>query len=247
MASGIAAPTPGRETNRGFHTDTLEIAILTFEGMTASDAVAPYEILRWLPGATIKFVGEETGPKRTDSGFLTLMTDYTLEEVPRPDIVVVPPPPPGSPSYGNERLLAWLRAAHETSRYTVSLCAGPLLLGMAGLLGGVRATTRPSLMDELPKFGAIPAHGERYVRDGKIITASDFPAGTDMALRLAGLIAGEETAQAIQLLSLYDPQPPYEFSALQADPAIVARARAMEAAFMGTVMARHAPHTGAAA
>lgn len=235
MTSGDITPTTGQNVQ------PLEIAILMFEGMTASDAIAPYEILRWLPGAVVKFVGETAGPKRTDSGFLTLVADYTLEEVPHPDILVVPPPPPGSPSYGNERLLAWLRAAHETSQYSVSLCAGPLLLGAAGLLRGVRVTTRPSLMDALPQFGAIPAYGERYVRDGKIVTASDFPAGTDMALHLAGLIAGDETAQAIQLLSLYDPHPPFDYATLRATPAVVARAGAMEGAFIAAMMAQHRP------
>lgn len=237
MQSGDTAPTTGQETGQGMR--PLEIAILLFKGMTAIDAVAPYEVLRFLPGATVKFVAETPGPKRVDSGFLTLVADYALEDVPHPDIVVVPPPPPGSPSYENPRLLAWLRAAHATSQYTVSLCAGPLLLGAAGLLGGVRATTRTALMETLPQFGAIPAHGERYVRDGKILTATDFAAGSDMALYLVGLIAGEETAQAMQVFAQYDPQPPYDYATLLADPAIVARARAMEAAFMAEVMARY--------
>ncbi len=241
MESDEVAPTTRQEAGQmaGQGARPLEIAILMFEGMTASDAVAPYEMLRWLPGATVKFVAEEAGPKRTDSGFLTLMADYALEDVPHPDILVVPPPPAGSPSYGNERLLSWLRAAHETSQYTVSLCAGPLLLGAAGLLGGVRATTRTALMETLPQFGAIPAHGERYVRDGKIITATDFAAGSDMALYLAGLIAGEETAQAIQLFGQYDPCPPYDYATLLATPAVVARARAMEDAFVAATMARY--------
>lgn len=220
-------------------TKPLEIAILLFEGMTASDAVAPYEALRFLPGAVVKFVAEEPGPKRMDSGFLTLVADYALEDVPHPDIVIVPPPPPGSPSYENPRLLAWLRAAHETSQWTVSLCAGPLLLGAAGLLGGVRATTRPSLMDTLPQFGAVPAYGERYVRDGKILTATDFAAGSDMAIYLASLIVGEETAQAMQVFAQYDPRPPYDYATLLANPAVVARAREMEVAFIAEVMARH--------
>jgi len=234
MASDFPAPMTGRTRS------SLEIAILLSEGMTAADAIMPYEVLRLLPGAVVKFVAETPGPKRMDSGFLTLTADYALEDVPHPDVVVVPPPPPGSPSYGNERLLAWLRAAHETSQWTVSLCAGPLLLGMAGLLGGVRATANIFIVDQLAQFGAIPMRSERYVRDGKIITASDFPAGLEMGLRLAALIAGEETAQAMQLMMNYDPHAPYDYAALRADPAAMERAQALLDAFFAAAAARRA-------
>jgi len=234
MASDFPTPMTGHAH------PSLEIAILLFEGMTASDAVIPYEVLRFLPGAVVKFVAETPGPKRMDSGFLTLTADYALEDVPHPDVLVVPPPPPGSPSYENERLLAWLRAAHETTQWTVSLCAGPLLLGAAGLLGGVRATANIFIVNELARFGAIPAYGEQYVCDGKIVTASDAPAATEMALRLTALIAGEETAQAMQLLANYDPHAPYDYAALRADPAAMGRAQALLDTFFAAAAARQA-------
>ncbi len=238
MASDIPAPTPAPTMEQA--QPSLEIAVLLFEGMTASDAITPYEVLRWLPGAVVKFVAETPGPKRMDSGFLTLTADYALEDVPHPDVLVVPPPPLGSPSYANERLLAWLRAAHETTQWTVSLCAGPLLLGAAGLLNGVRATANIFIVNQLAQFGAIPAYGEQYVRDGKIVTASDYPAGIAMALRLTALIAGEETARAMQLLANYDPHTPYDYAALRADPATMARAQVLLDGFFAAAAARRA-------
>jgi transcriptional regulator GlxA family with amidase domain len=186
----------------------ITIAILLHEGMTASDAIGPYEALRGIPGATVKFVAETAGPKRVDSGFLSLVADYSLDEVPHPDVLVVCP---GSPAIlPSERVLSWIRTAHETSQWTTSVCAGSLLLGAAGLLQGVRATTIWPVMEMLPSFGAIPCPGERYVRDGKIVTAAGNSAGIDMALYLVGQIAGTEIAEASQLLMEYDPQPPFD-------------------------------------
>ena len=191
----------------------LTIAILIHEGMTISDATGPYEALRCIPGAVVKFVSETVGPKRADSGFLTIVADYTLEEVPHPDIVVVCPGSPAIPP--GERLLSWIRTAHETSMWTTSACAGTLLLGAAGLLRGVRATTNWAVMDMLPGFGVITCPGERYVRDGKIITSAGNSAAIDMALYLVGQVAGSDMAEATQLLMEYDPHPPFDSGSLE--------------------------------
>ncbi len=188
------------------------MAILIHEGMTISDATGPYEALHFIPGAVVKFVSETTRPKRADSGFLTIVADYTLEEVPHPDIMVVCPGSPAIPP--SERLLSWIRTAHETSLWTTSVCAGALLLGAAGLLQGVKATTSWAAMNELAKFGAITCPGERYVRDGKIITSAGNSAGIDMALYLVGQIAGSDIAEVTQLMLEYDPHPPFDSGSL---------------------------------
>jgi len=194
----------------------ITIAILLYEGMTASDATGPYEALRCIPGATVKFVAETPGPKRVDSGFLTLVADYGIEEVPHPDVLVVCPGSPAVPP--SERVLSWIRTAHETSQWTISVCGGSLLLGAAGLLQGVRATTIWPVMDMLRQFGAITCPDERYVRAGKIVTSAGNSAGIDMALYLVGQIAGSEIAEATQLLMEYDPQPPFHSGSLANAP-----------------------------
>jgi transcriptional regulator GlxA family with amidase domain len=68
---------------------------------------------------------------------------------------------------------------------------------------------------------------ERVVFDGKYVTAAGVSSGIDMALALAGRIAGDEAAQAIQLGIEYDPQPPYDAGSPDRAPAqIVASLRA---------------------
>src|SRR5439155_3311288 len=68
----------------------MQIAILLFEGLTALDAIGPYEVLSRIPGTETIFVAADVGPKRTDNGVLALVADRTIDEVPSPDVVVVP-------------------------------------------------------------------------------------------------------------------------------------------------------------
>ncbi len=185
-----------------------QVAVLLFDGMTALDAVGPYDVLKLLPNADVRLVAARAGEKATD-GPLKLVADYALDEVPRPDIVVVPGGPGARALLQDERLLGWLRSAHEHTRWTTSVCYGSTLLGAAGLLEGVEATSHWLARESLSEFGAKPVN-ERVVVAGKIVTSAGVSAGIDMALRLAALEAGDQVAQAIQLAIEYDPEPPFD-------------------------------------
>ncbi|WP_329269762.1 DJ-1/PfpI family protein [Streptomyces pseudovenezuelae] len=196
----------------------MQIAVVLFDRFTALDAVGPYETLGRLPDAETVFVAEQTGPVRTDTGNLAITADRTLAEVPSPDIVIVPGGPGQTPQMENSVLLDWLRAADATSTWTTSVCTGSLLLAAAGLLRGRRATSHWLALDFLKQFGAEPT-GERVVFDGKYVTGAGVSAGIDMGLTLLGRIAGDEHARAVQLLTEYDPQPPYDAGSPEKAPA----------------------------
>ncbi|MGW0794522.1 DJ-1/PfpI family protein [Streptomyces sp. NPDC002692] len=196
----------------------MQIAIVLYDRFTALDAVGPYETLGRLPGAETVFAAERTGPVRNETGDLALTADRSLDEVPHPDIVVVPGGPGQTPQMDNRVLLDWLRAADATSTWTTSVCTGSLLLAAAGLLDGRRATSHWLALGTLAQFGAEPT-GERVVFDGKYVTAAGVSSGIDMGLHLLGRIAGDEHAQAVQLLTEYDPQPPYDAGSPRKAPA----------------------------
>lgn len=201
----------------------MEIAILLFDRLTALDAVGPYEVLSRIPGATVKFVAKEPGPKRTDVGSLALIADYALDQVPSPDIVVAPGGPGQSAFMNDEPILNWVRQAHETSKWTTSVCTGSLILGAAGLLNGLKATSHWLAYDALRSLGA-EAVSDRVVIEGKIITAAGVSAGLDMALTLVAMECGDDLARAIQLGIEYDPQPPFDAGSPEKAPdAIVER------------------------
>jgi transcriptional regulator GlxA family with amidase domain len=206
----------------------MRIAILIFDRLTALDAIGPYEVLSRLPGAELSFVATEPGPKRTDTGSLGVTADLALAEVAHPDVLLVPGGAGSRPLMRDAEVLGWLRAAHETSTWTTSVCTGALVLGAAGILDGKRATTHWAFMDNLSELGATPVR-ERVVEDGKLITAAGVSAGIDMALVLAARIAGEAVAQAIQLGIEYDPQPPFDSGSLsKASSEVIELVRAAE-------------------
>jgi transcriptional regulator GlxA family with amidase domain len=186
----------------------MNIAIPIFDQITALDAVGPYEVLSRLPDARVSFIAKERGPKRTENGMLALVADLALSELPEPDVIVVPGGFGTRALATDDEMLAWLRRAHEHSTWTTSVCTGSLLLAAAGLLDGLKATTHWLQYDLLRPYGAIPV-AERVVREGKIITAAGVSAGIDMALMLAGEIAGTEWAHGIQVGIEYDPEPPF--------------------------------------
>jgi transcriptional regulator GlxA family with amidase domain len=185
----------------------VQIAIPLFDRVTALDAIGPYEVLSRLPGAEVLFVAAEPGPKRTDTDALALTAESRLSDVEEPEVVVVPGGA-GTRDQPHDELLEWIQRVHQTSRWTTSVCTGALLLGAAGVLDGLRATTHWLFFDHLREFGAEPTL-ERVVEQGKVITAAGVSSGIDMALGLVQLSAGDDIAQAIQLSIEYDPQPPF--------------------------------------
>ena len=186
----------------------MEIAVLTYERMTALDAVGPAQALALMPGARLRWVAEHPGPKVTDCG-MSIVAAHALDDVRTPDVVVVPGALDVTPAAGAPAVLEWLRAVHATSTWTTSVCTGALILGAAGLLRGLRATTHWAALDALHGCGAVPV-SERVVRDGKIVTAAGVASGIDMALTLVALIGGRDAAETVQLGIEYDPLPPFD-------------------------------------
>lgn len=195
----------------------MQIAIPLFDRFTALDAIGPYEVLSRLPGATVEFVAAEPGPIRTDNGMLALTADKAYGEVPSPDVLVIPGGIGTRDLLDHAPTLDWVRSVHEKSEWTTSVCTGSLLLGAAGILDGLEATTHWAAMDYLERFGARPV-SRRVVEQGKVITAAGVSSGIDMALGLAAKIAGDDVAQVIQLYIEYDPQPPFAAGSLESAP-----------------------------
>ncbi|MDP9345921.1 MAG: DJ-1/PfpI family protein [Actinomycetota bacterium] len=204
----------------------MDVAIPIYDAFTALDAVGPYEVLSRLPGARVRFIAARPGAVTTDNGMLSLVAEASLDEVPAPDVLVVPggistPKVARDPVY-----VDWVRRAHETSTWTTSVCTGALLLGAAGILDGLKATTHWLDYEELATYGAQPTP-QRVVEQGKVITSAGVSSGIDMALTLAARIAGNDVARAIQLGIEYDPHPPFDAgSVATAGPEIEAMVRA---------------------
>jgi len=197
----------------------MQIAIGLYPGFTALDAIGPYNVFTNVPGADVVLCAERKGALADENGLLRLDMEHTFDDVPEPDVLLVPGglvtrivAAEGGP------IVDWIRAAHETTTYTTSVCTGALLLGAAGVLQGLRATTHWLAYDHLRRYEAHPTE-ERVVIEGKVATAAGVSSGIDLALTLVDKLYGAQVAQAVQLGIEYDPQPPHDTGAPSKAPA----------------------------
>ncbi len=197
----------------------MQIAIGLYPGFTALDAIGPYAVFTSVPGADVVVCAERKGSLADESALLHFDLEHTFDEVPAPDVLLVPGglvtrlvAAEGGP------IVDWIRTAHETTTYTTSVCTGALLLGAAGVLDGLPATTHWGAYDHLRAHGALPTE-QRVVIAGKVATAAGVSAGIDLALTLVDRLYGAEVAQAVQLGIEYDPEPPHDTGAPSKAPA----------------------------
>lgn len=204
---------------------TMNIGMLVFPDITATDYVAPADLLARLPGARLQLVWRHTGTIRTELGWEFRAT-ADFDSCGPLDMLVVP----GGPGLGalldDTEVLAFLARQGQAARWVVGICTGPLLLGAAGLLQGYRATCHWASHELLGLVGAQPVD-QRVVVDRNRVTGAGVTSGLDCALAVIGLAAGDTVAQGVQLFAEYDPQPPYDAGAPhKAPPEIVAAMRA---------------------
>lgn len=188
----------------------MQIAIVLYPGFTALDFIGPYEVLRWLPKAEVRFVWHQPGPITADSGVLVVGATHSFDETPCPDVILVPGGMTTTEHARDEKLLDWVRQTHRRATWTASVCSGSIILAAAGLLTGKRATSHWMALAALKTFGVTPVGDERIVHEGDIVTCAGVSAGIDLGLWLAGRIGGEDRAKVIQLSMEYDPKPPFD-------------------------------------
>jgi putative intracellular protease/amidase len=188
----------------------MDIVIYIYNGITMLDAIGPYEILKNLKDANVKFVAKQKGEIIADSEFVHLVAKHEIAEIDKADILLIP----GSNiaflhEMKDKQVLNWIKKIDQTTVKTVSVCTGSIILAATGLLAGKKATSHWKPIELLKNFGAIPVR-ERIVEQGKFISAAGVSAGIDMAIYLANQISGEKEAKASQLMIEYDPKPMFD-------------------------------------
>lgn len=197
----------------------LEIAILLYDGITALDAIGPYEVFAATQQCQVKFVAKDKGLIKLDSKMGFLHADYSFSDITSADILIVPgcSPPNFKNPMNDETTLNWTRNIHQTTKWTTSVCNGSLILSAAGLLKGMKATSHWGSFDILQSLGTIPTD-ERVVRQNKMVTAAGVSSGIDMALQLVAWEFGDDLSMGVQLILEYDPQPPFNTGSVQKAP-----------------------------
>ena len=208
----------------------LEIAMLTFPGLTLLDLIGPATVFSWF--ANIHLVWKTDDLVRSDTN-LGIQPTATFESCPRDlDILFVPGGFGQNQFMSDPEVLAFLADRGRTSKYITSVCSGSLLLGAAGLLKGYKATSHWSARDALSAFGAEPVEA-RVVVDRNRVTGGGVTAGIDFGLVLLAKLRGDDAAKLTQLAMEYDPEPPFRAgNPKTAGPAIVQQTMSFIAAQM---------------
>jgi cyclohexyl-isocyanide hydratase len=202
----------------------LQIGILVFPRVQQLDLTAPYEVFASLPDAEVHLIWKDRHPILSATG-LGLTPTRSFADCPALDVLCVPGGIGINDLLQDRETLDFIRRQAKQVRFLTSVCTGALVLGAAGLLEGLRATTHWYSLDFLERFGAIPVR-ERVVRDGRLITGGGVTAGLDFALTVAAELVGRQQAEEIQLSLEYAPAPPFDAGDPDtAPPAVIASAR----------------------
>jgi len=184
----------------------LEIVIALYPGVTQLDFTGPHQVLSRAPDARVTVASLGGRDIEAEGLVFTALGDLTA--LPRCDVLLVPGGIAATDAMLDEAFMAEIRRLGAGARYLTSVCTGSLILGAAGFLTGRRAACHWGWRELLPLFGAIVDEG-RVVRDGHVITGGGVTAGIDFAFTLLAELAGEATAEAVQLGLEYAPAPPF--------------------------------------
>lgn len=225
-AGGQAAVPPDqvRDLDKVPWMGSEQIAMLVYPGMTVMDLVGPHCMFGSLMGAKIHIVARSLDPVVSDAG-LTVVPDATFDTCPA-DLTVLFAPGGTDGTLAaakDDATLAFMADRGARARYITSVCSGSLILGAAGLLDGYKATSHWSCRDALAGFGAIPTEA-RVVRDRNRITGAGVTAGLDFGLAMVAELRDRTYAECSQLMSEYDPDPPFHAGSMRTAPPAVKQA-----------------------
>jgi cyclohexyl-isocyanide hydratase len=196
----------------------FNVGFVIFPELTQLDFTGPQQVMARLPQSAMHIVAKSIAPVPSDSG-LSLVPTHTFENCPQLDLICIPGGSAGVVgAMGDADTIEFVQRQARAAKYVTSVCTGAFILGAAGLLKGRRATTHWAFAELLPLVGATHEKA-RIVKDGNIITAGGVTSGIDFGLCVVAEIAGEITAQAIQLGLEYNPEPAWHYCASDASRA----------------------------
>jgi transcriptional regulator GlxA family with amidase domain len=184
------------------------VGIVLFEDVEVLDFCGPFEVFsatrlneekrREEPSPfEVLLVAEHSAPVIA-AGNMNVIPHETFEKCPRLDILVVPGGWGTRKELNNLVMLDWLRTRAAEVETLTSVCTGSMLLGFAGLLNGLHATTHWRSLDWMrDSFPAVTVeYGKHVVEDGRVLTSAGISAGIDLALRVVARYFGEDIARA---------------------------------------------------
>ena len=172
------------------------VAVFLYENVELLDFAGPAEVLA-VAGFNVYTVARDHAPLRSQ-GFLTVVPEFSFEDCPTPDILVIPGGD-GRKMSRDAGVVEWVRKLAPSTGIAFSVCTGALVLGAAGLLEGLPATTHWEAVVELRmRFPQTEVRErERFIDTGRVLTTQGVSAGIDGALHLVERLLGAEKARSV--------------------------------------------------
>jgi transcriptional regulator GlxA family with amidase domain len=181
----------------------MNICFYLQDGVEILDFAGPMEVFSYA-GFHVFTVSKTKAPIITQ-GILKITPDYSIDDAPSADIMAFFGGNTG-PSSTDSSVLAWIKGRRNSTSYFFSVCTGAFIIGRAGLLDSLTATTFHSSIESLRN--ALPntkvLSDVRFVDNGKVITTAGISAGIDGALHLVEKLKGEEIAKETAAYMEYD-------------------------------------------
>ncbi len=188
------------------------VAILLFDEIEVLDFAGPFEVFAVTNELSndqlfaVVTVAAEKRAIRARNG-LSVNPDHALADCPPPDILIVPGGFGTRALLKNQPVLDWIKSINTTAEIVASVCTGSVVLGRAGLLDGLKATTHHECFDLLREHAprTTVVETDRFIDNGRILTAAGISAGIDMSLHLVARLHGAATAQKSARYMEYHP------------------------------------------
>ncbi len=189
--------------------ENYSVAIFLYNGVELLDFAGPGEVFS-AAGFRV-YTASVDGKDILSQGFVNVKPQYSVENAPRPDIVVFPGGGADAPSK-DARVIGWLKSNVETGTMAMSVCTGAAILARAGMLEGYNVTTFHNYIDGLQAIlpNSKVLRDTRFVDNGVVVTTAGVSAGIDGALHLVSRIKGLETAKETARYMEYDKWKPEE-------------------------------------
>lgn len=184
---------------------TRNVAIVVYENAEPLDWTGPFEVYNDAAHAgsahgehafNVYIVSKTKEPVNAQG--LHVVPSYSLNDAPKPDIVVFPGGP-ASRIYDDPEFFAWAKKASIEAEIAQSVCTGAFVLGKAGLLDGLEVTTFHGAIDGLQKNypKAMVKRGRRFVDNGHVVTTAGISAGIDGSLHVVARLLGRRVADEV--------------------------------------------------
>jgi len=186
-----------------FEHKDISICFYLQDGIEILDFAGPLEVF---DAAGFKiFIVSKTKEKILSQGLLAIVPEYSIADAPKSDITAFFGGETSVPTNDPE-LISWIQSGKKSTDYFFSVCTGAFILGKAGILDNLTATTYHDLIgalqEALPKTKVLA--NERFVDNANVITTAGVSAGIDGALHLVEKLKGRDFAKNVAERIEYD-------------------------------------------